>query len=208
MTIQELIESKAQITGKWWFEPNRRRQFVGTIKFDKQIKLEISGASPIDFEAGQFPEIRGKGGNGEQFILINSYVNESSRPSGGDSGRWSLTLVPTDVLSFTSSLVGKYVTTKLTHLETELPYFDFWLDNKMFDISFQNHTINFKEGEEITIELDGAKLIFSTRLMGIAGWNINTRNQMNVIQRSFLRLEYPQEVEYAEALALYRRVES
>ena len=205
MEIENLIKAKKVITGRWWFSDNKRRQFVGTITFDQQVALEISGTGKIDLTKNKYDEICGRGSDGEYFILRNCYVTRSitSHTKGG----WSISLLPTDVISFTSSVTTKWNTTTLTHFEAQIPYLDFWLDHKLFDTSFTDHVIKFDNEKNETAELGEAKLVLSTRLMGIAGWNINTRNRMDIRQHSVLRLEYPQEVEYAQAIQLYRRLE-
>ena len=205
-TLQELIKDKTSFTAKLWLDGNKRRQFVGTITFGQQVTLEISGTNQIDLTKHKYDEVCGRGSDGEFFILRDCYVDSSS--SKQPSGRWSLTLTPTDVVAFTSTIRTDNPTTTVTHFEAKIPYLDFWLDHQLFSTSFTDHAIKFEDYKSEEVELGEAKLVLNTSLMGIAGWHHNTRNQMDIKQYSVLRFEYPKEVEYTQALRLYRKIES
>lgn len=208
MEIDKLIKEKTVIVGKWWFGTNRRRQFTGTLKFDNPITLDISGTSDIDLNEFLHPKVTGSTPEGEYFILLDNFVSRTSSHLGGSrAGRWSMSLQPSDILYFTKHSDSRWKTTTLTHFESRIPYFDFWLDDQLFDSHMQEHTITFTERNERPFELDGVKLIFSTHLFGLGGGSLNTRNKLKLKQVGHLRLEYAEEVEYTEAIKYYRQLE-
>lgn len=207
LEINGLIKNKAVIVGKWWFGSNRRRQYTGTLKFGEQITLDISGTSDIDLNEWRHPEMAGTTSEGEYFILKDNFVSKTSSRMGEGKGRWHMSLQPSDILYFTRHSDSRWKTTTLSYFEARIPFFDFWLDEQLFDSRMQEHNISFKERSEHIIELDDVKLVFSTHLFGLGGWNLNTRNTLKLKQIGHLRLEYPSEIDYAEAIKFYRQLE-
>lgn len=206
MEIDKLIESEAVLAGKWWLGDDRRRQYAGTIKFGKQITLNISGSNWLDSEKFQYPEVRGVTSDGEHIVLLNCFVSGTSSQMGRKSS-WSMSLQPSDILLFAKNSDARWKTTTVKFFESHIPYFDLWLDDKLFVHDIKNHTIKYEERKERDFDLDGIKLSFNSHLSGVFSRGHNTRHEMNLKEMGNLRLEYPNEVEYTEALKLYRRLE-
>lgn len=205
MKIDNLIKNKTTLVSQWWIGNNRRRKYTGTLKFDEQMTLDISGSGNIDLNRFKYSKITGITSNDECIILLNNLVSQNNNHTSGDKSGWSMSLQPSDVLYFSKNSCWR--TTTLTYLKVCIPYLDFWLDDKLFSTNMNDHIITYTERNERSYQLDDIKLVFSTGLSGLGKWNINTRNTLNLEQNGYLRFEYPKEVDYDKAIKFYRQLE-